>query len=243
MLAIFSDAIARCPEALSSPGSAMCSSSELAAKFQSKHPQLASVGFEGNSYMAYTHERQAFLTPRNFSAVDDIFCIFEGVLENLPVLRQRYGLSKSVNEALLVIEAYRALRDRAPYPPDQVVGDLSGHFAFVLFDNCTKKIFVATDVFGKVPLLWGITSDGMVAFSDDEELIKSTCGKSIAVFPQGCYFSSNEGLRSFEHPLQEVTAVPRIDGQGQAYGSTFKVNFERSLSRDRTSNISPWGVV
>lgn len=243
MLGIFSDTIAHGPEALSSPGSALCSSSELAAKFRTKHQQLASIGFEGNSYMAYTHERQALLTPRTFSAIDDIFCIFEGVLENLPVLRQRYGLSKSVNEALLVIEAYKALRDRAPYPPDQVVGDLSGRFAFVLFDNYSKKIFVATDVYGKVPLFWGITSDGLVAFSDDEELIKSTCGKSIAVFPQGCYFSSDDGLRSFEHPLQEVTAVPQLDSQGQAYGSTFKVDFQRSLSRDRTSNISPWGVV
>lgn len=243
MLAIFSDAIAHGPEALSSPGPALGSSSDLAAKFQSKHPQLASMGFEGKSYMAYTHEKQALLTPRTFAAVDDIFCIFVGVLENLPSLRQRYGMSKSVNETLLVIEAYRALRDRAPYPPDQVVGDLSGHFGFVLFDNHTKKIFVAADMFGKVPLFWGTTSDGLVAFSDDKELIESTCGKSNGAFPQGCYFSSDEGLRSFEHPLQEVKAIPQVDGQGQAYGSTFKVDVRRGLAHDRTGNLNPWGVV
>ncbi|MCO5552080.1 hypothetical protein L7F22_005590 [Adiantum nelumboides] len=69
--------------------------------------------------------------------------IFEGALENLPVLRQQHGMSKSVNEALLVIEAYKALRDHAPYPPNQVVGDLSGHFAFILLGNQTKKIVIA----------------------------------------------------------------------------------------------------
>jgi asparagine synthetase B (glutamine-hydrolysing) len=81
---------------------------------------------------------------RAFAASDDIFCIFEGVLRNLPELRQQYGLSKSVSEALLVIEAYRALRDRAPYPPEQVVGHLEGSFAFIVYDNHTGKIFVAS---------------------------------------------------------------------------------------------------
>ncbi|KAI5055643.1 hypothetical protein GOP47_0029164 [Adiantum capillus-veneris] len=243
MLAVFNDAIVHGPEAILSPGAAKCSSSELAAKFNEKHKDMVFLGFEGNSSMAYTHQKQALLTPRSFAALDDIFCLFEGALENLPALRQQYGMSKSVNEALLVIEAYKALRDRAPYPPNQVVGDLSGHFGFILFDNHKKKIFVAKDMFGKVPMFWGTTSDGLVVFSDDEELIRKACGNSTAAFPQGCYFSSDSGLRSYEHPLQEVTAVPQVDSQGQTYGSTFKVDFQRSLSRDRSGNIRSWGVV
>ncbi|MCO5591801.1 hypothetical protein L7F22_045793 [Adiantum nelumboides] len=243
MLAIFNDAIVHGPEAILSPGSAKCSASKLAANFNEKHKDMVFLQFEGNSSMAYTHQKQALLTPRSFAALDDIFCVFEGALENLPALRQQYGMSKSVNEALLVIEAYKALRDRAPYPPSQVVGDLSGHFAFILFDNHTKKVFIAKDMFGRVPMFWGTTSDGFVAFADDEDLIRQACRNSTAIFPQGCYFSSDDGLRSYEHPWQEVTAVPQVDSQGQTYGSTFKVDLQRSLSRDRPSNISPWGVV
>lgn len=41
------------------------------------------------------------------------------------------------------------------------------------------------DQFGKVPLFWGITADGYVAFADDAELLKGACGKSLASFPQG----------------------------------------------------------
>jgi hypothetical protein len=36
-----------------------------------------------------------------------------------------------------------------------------------------------------VPLYWGITADGCVAFSDDIDMLKGSCGKSLAPFPQG----------------------------------------------------------
>jgi hypothetical protein len=41
-----------------------------------------------------------------------------------------------------------------------------------------------------VPLFWGITADGYVAFADDAELLKGACGKSLASFPQGTSTSS-----------------------------------------------------
>lgn len=75
---------------------------------------------------------------------DEIFCLFEGALDNLGSLRQQYGLAKSANEAVLLIEAYRALRDRAPYPANHVVGHLSGNFAFIVFDKSTSTLFVAS---------------------------------------------------------------------------------------------------
>lgn len=46
-------------------------------------------------------------------------------------------------------------------------------------------LFYFQDPEGKVPLFWGITADGCVAFSDDIDLLKGSCGKSLAPFPQG----------------------------------------------------------
>lgn len=79
-----------------------------------------------------------------FAAKDDIFCMFEGVLENLGSLRQQYGLSKTANEVVLVIEAYKALRDRAPYPASFMLSHLTGSYAFVLFDKSTNSLLVAS---------------------------------------------------------------------------------------------------
>lgn len=81
---------------------------------------------------------------RSFAVKDNIFCVFEGVLDNLGSLKQHYGLAKNANEVLLVIEAYKALRDRAPYPPSQMVGHLRGSFSFIIFDGSTSSLFVAS---------------------------------------------------------------------------------------------------
>ena len=75
--------------------------------------------------------------------MDDIFCIFQGHIGNLANLKQQYGLNKTANEAIIVIEAYRTLRDRGPYPVDQVVRDFQGKFAFVLYDSISKAVFLA----------------------------------------------------------------------------------------------------
>lgn len=42
-----------------------------------------------------------------------------------------------------MIEAYRTLRDRGPYPADQVVKDLEGSFAFVVYDSKGGNVFAA----------------------------------------------------------------------------------------------------
>lgn len=78
-----------------------------------------------------------------FAVVDDIFCIFQGHIENVATLKQQYGLNKTANEVIIAVEAYRTLRDRGPYPADQVLRDLHGKFAFILYDSSSKTAFVA----------------------------------------------------------------------------------------------------
>lgn len=75
--------------------------------------------------------------------MDDIFCIFSGGLDNTFDLRKHYGLSRQATEAMIMVEAYKVLRDRAPYPPDQVIKELEGKFAFILFDSKASTLFLA----------------------------------------------------------------------------------------------------
>ncbi|AED92659.1 aluminum induced protein with YGL and LRDR motifs [Arabidopsis thaliana] len=214
MLGIFSGAIVSPPEELVAAGSRTPSpkttGSTLVNRFVEKNPSAVSVQVGDYVQLAYSHHNESPLRPRSFGAKDEIFCLFQGSLDNLGSLKQQYGLAKNANEVLLVIEAYKTLRDRAPYPANHVVAHLSGDFAFVVFDKSTSTLFVASDQVGKVPLYWGITADGYVAFADDVDLLK------------GCYYSTAlGGLRSFENPKNKITAVPA--NEGEIWGATFKV--------------------
>lgn len=80
---------------------------------------------------------------RLFCGFEDIYCLFLGSLNNLWSLNKQYGLTKGTNEAMFVIEAFRTLRDRGPYPADQVVKDLDGSFAFVVYDSKGGTVFAA----------------------------------------------------------------------------------------------------
>ncbi|KAE8703051.1 leucine-rich repeat family protein [Hibiscus syriacus] len=138
--------------------------------------------------------------PRLFAVLDEIFCVFQGHIDNVAVLKQQYGLNKTADEGIIVIEAYRTLRDRDLYPSDQVVRDIQGKFVFILCDSSSKSTFIASDADGSIPSFWGTDANGHMVLADNEEIVKKGCGKSSAPFPKGCFFTSSGGLRSFEHP-------------------------------------------
>lgn len=226
MLGVFSSSIVSPPEELIAAGSRTPSpkvtAEKLVSRFVGANSSTVAIQIGDDVQLAYTHSNQSALSPRSFAVKDEIFCLFEGALDNLGSLKQQYGLAKSANEVLLVIEAYKTLRDRAPYPPNHVVGHLEGNFAFIVFDKTTSTLFVATDQHAKVPLYWGITADGYVAFADDADLLKGACGKSLASFPQGCFFSTAVGeIRSYENPKNKITAVPAKEEE--IWGAKFMV--------------------
>ncbi|XP_037438550.1 stem-specific protein TSJT1-like [Triticum dicoccoides] len=224
MLAVFDRAVAPSPEGLRQPGDSGHGADGLAARFRESRPGAVTVDFGGGGAMAYSPHGQSPFLPRLFGVVDDIFCLLQGAIENMAVLKQQYGLSKSATELNLVIEAYRTLRDRGPYPADQVVRDFNGKFAFVLYDRSTSSVFMAADADGGVPFYWGVDSEGHLVVSDDDEVVKNACGKSFATFPKGFFFTTSGGLQSYEHPLNEVKPVPRVDSKGEVCGTTYAVD-------------------
>ncbi|GFQ08159.1 stem-specific protein tsjt1 [Phtheirospermum japonicum] len=230
MLAVFDKSVAKSPDALlQNPQTESVSALKdgfLANHFSSVHPGSVIINLASSGFMAYSSDKQNPILPRLFAVVDDIFCLFEGHIENVAHLKQQYGLNKTANEVIIVIEAYRTLRDRGPYPADQVVRDIQGKFTFILFDGATKATFIASDADGNVPLFWGTDGEGRLVLANDVDVVKQGCGKSFAPFPKGCFFTSSGGLRSYEHPVNELKAVPRVDSSGEVCGLTFKVDAE-----------------
>ncbi|CAN8273673.1 unnamed protein product [Cochlearia groenlandica] len=248
MLAIFHEAFSHPPEELNSPATEKCKKQpklpqETLKEFLSRHPlNTFSMSFGKSAVLAYVRPSASFsIHQRLFVGFDDIYCLFLGSLNNLCQLNKQYGLTKATNEAMFVIEAYRTLRDRGPYPADQVVKDLDGSFAFVVYDSKAGSVFTALGSDGSVKLFWGIASDGSVVISDDLDVIKEGCAKSFAPFPTGCMFHSEGGLMSFEHPMNKIKAMPRIDSEGVLCGANFKVDvYSRVNSIPRRGSEANW---
>nr|XP_043606650.1 stem-specific protein TSJT1-like [Erigeron canadensis] len=246
MLAIFHEAFAHPPQELNSPSSNKQKPKhpqETLQQFLSVHPKNTfSMTFGESAVLAYvkqpdTNNYQEHL----FAGFDDMYCLFLGSLNNLCSQIKQYGLSKNTNEAMFVIEAYRTLRDRGPYPADQVIKDLDGSFAFVVYDSKTGTVFTALGSDGGMKLYWGIAADGSVVISDDLEVIKTGCAKSFAPFPKGCMFHSEGGLMSFEHPMNKIKAMPRVDSEGVMCGANFKVDtYSRVNSITRQGSETNW---
>jgi len=185
MLTVLKRSVAQGPEELTSPNGKADqrkNGSDVVQSFVSANSGTVCINLGDAGAMAYTHSRQPLLTPRSFGVVDDIFCIFEGILDNVAVLRQRYGLNKSLNEVAIVIEAYRTLRDRGPYPADEVVRELSGKFAFVLYDSTSQAFFTAVCLsFGALQLM--VT----LSYLMSQMSSKKDVGNLLLLFPEGAF--------------------------------------------------------
>ncbi|KAK9089342.1 hypothetical protein Scep_028424 [Stephania cephalantha] len=248
MLAIFDKSIAHAPQELRSPSIGSMKTKlpqQILNDFVSANNEAISINFSNGVSLAHSRQDHhiSFSPHRRLLGItDEIYCLFTGNLNNLCYLNKQYGLSKGTNEAMFVIEAYRTLRDRAPYPADQVVKDLDGSFAFVIYDRTTSSLFTALGMDGAIKLYWGIAADGSLVISDDLEGIKGSCGKSFAPFPAGCIFHSKGGVMSFEHPVNQIKAMPRIDSEGMMCGADFKVDAQsRVHSMPRVGSEANWG--
>jgi len=250
MLAIFKNGVVNPPKELNSPSSLdacgrIKSTEETLKDFLASHPTNGfSVGFVDKASLAYAPPQSPLMAnKRFFCGVNEMYCIFLGSLNNLSNLNRQYGLSKGGNEAMFVIEAYRTLRDRSPIPAHQVLQDLEGSFGFVIYDHETGTVFAALGADKSLSLYWGIADDGSVMIADNVELIKGSCRKSFAPFPAGCMYHSERGLMSYEHPMNKMKTMPRIDSEGVMCGANFTIDkFSKINSMPRVGSEANWAT-
>ncbi|GMH19519.1 hypothetical protein Nepgr_021360 [Nepenthes gracilis] len=249
MLAIFQKGLVDPPKELNSPTSEKKkkakSPEEIVRAFQLSQPSsdTLSIGFGDTAFLSYFPSKGLPPQQRLFCSTDDMYCLFQGSLDNFSTLLKQYGLAKSTNEAMFIVEAYRTLRDRGPYPADRVLNDLDGSFGFVIYDRNAGSVFVALGADQRVQLFWGIAADGSAVISDSLDVMKEGCAKSFAPFPAGCFFHSEVGLMSFEHPKNKLKAMPRVDSEGIVCGANFKVDVSSKIDTiPRVGSEANWAL-
>ncbi|KAL9669107.1 hypothetical protein QQ045_006649 [Rhodiola kirilowii] len=130
-------------------------------------------------------------------------CLFRGNIHNVNDLKRRYGLEASADVKCVIFEMYKSITS-AEVSPDSVLKELTGEFAFVLYDAADKCIFVATDSEGRIPFFWGTSAHG-----------------PLIVASRDC------SIRNFDHPTKKLKSVPFIyEETGEQLGVTFVIDEE-----------------
>ncbi len=117
--------------------------------------------------------------------------------------------------------------------------ELSGIFAFTLYDEEKDEFLIARDPIGIIPLYIGKDSDGMIYFGSELKALEGFCD-SYEPFPPGHYYHSQEGemKKWYTRDWMEYDAVKNNDVNIDSIHNSLKDAVQRQLMSD-----VPYGVL
>ena len=119
------------------------------------------------------------------------------------------------------------------------LNDLSGIFAFALYDRKRDRYFIARDPIGVMPLYTGYDEHGRFYVASEMKALIGTC-TSVREFPPGHYLDSEVGepVRYYEPSWREYEAV-----RGRPVDSAeLREALESAVERQLMSDV-PYGVL
>ncbi len=182
------------------------------------HPAGASLG----------HTRLSIIDPgggRQPLLADNAALVCNGMIYNDRPLRAALGSDRfsTATDSESVLRGYLAWGTA-------VVERIDGMFAFVLVDGDGRCV-AARDPLGKKPLFWGRIGTAIVFASEIKALDGIADG--IDVFPAGCVWDSEHGLRQYYAVPQ-----PRDGGRDERGAiASVRVGLERAVARRLRSDV------
>ncbi|WP_298581669.1 asparagine synthase B [uncultured Luteimonas sp.] len=131
--------------------------------------------------------------------------------------------------------------------PASFLNRLNGIFAFALWDAAGRRVLIARDPIGVVPLYWGHDREGRLCVASEMKALAPICA-DVAQFPPGHWYEwSAEGAdgqpqgtlhRYYERPWRDYAAVEGVQVSKQELREAFEAAVHRQLMSD-----VPYGVL
>ena len=164
---------------------------QMSRKIRHRGPDWSGIYCGGSAILA--HERLAIVDPESgrqplMSPDGKVALAVNGEIYNHRDIRRRYAgryafMTGSDCEVILAL-----WRDKGP----ALVDELSGIFAFALYDEQTDEFLIARDPIGVIPLYMGTDDDGTVYVASELKALEGFC-KQYEAFPPGHYYYSRDG--------------------------------------------------
>lgn len=211
---------------------------QMSRKIRHRGPDWSGIYCGGSAILA--HERLAIVDPESgrqplMSPDGKVALAVNGEIYNHRDIRRRYAgryafMTGSDCEVILAL-----WRDKGP----ALVDELSGIFAFALYDEQTDEFLIARDPIGVIPLYMGTDDDGTVYVASELKALEGFC-KQYEAFPPGHYYYSRDG-HAKQYYKRDWADYDAVKDNG-ADTEELRQALEQTVRRQLMSDV-PYGVL
>ena len=210
----------------------------MSQKIRHRGPDWSGIYCGGSAILA--HERLSIVDPESggqplFSPDHQQVLAVNGEIYNHQEIRRKYAgkyAFQTGSDCEVILALYR---DKGI----DFLEDLSGIFAFVLYDEEKDEFLIARDPIGVIPLYIGYDSDGTVYVASELKALEGQCEHYEPFLPGRYYWSRKPGQqRYYQRDWMQYDAVK----DNPASVETIHDALEEAVKRQLMSDV-PYGVL
>ena len=228
---------------------------KMSQKIRHRGPDWSGIYCGGSAILA--HERLSIVDPESggqplFSPDRKQVLAVNGEIYNHQEIRRRYAGQyefQTGSDCEVILALYKSLTP-SPSPKGegsgytheqicQMLEQLSGIFAFVLYDEERNEFLIARDPIGVIPLYIGYDSDGTVYVASELKALEGQCERYEPFLPGYYYWSKEPGMkRYYQRDWFDYEAVKDNKASVQDIHDALTAAVKRQLMSD-----VPYGVL
>ena len=210
----------------------------MSQKIRHRGPDWSGIYCGGSAILA--HERLSIVDPESggqplFSPDRKVVLAVNGEIYNHQEIRRQYAGRydfQTGSDCKVILALYR---DKGI----DFLEDISGIFAFALYDEEKDAFLIARDPIGVITLYIGYDSDGTVYVASELKALEGQCERYEPFLPGHYYWSKEPGMKRYYHrDWFEYDAVKNNEASVDAIRDTLKDSVRRQLMSD-----VPYGVL
>lgn len=221
----------------------------MSQKIRHRGPDWSGVYSGKTAILA--HERLSIVDPESgrqplFSSDRNQILAVNGEIYNHKSIRVQYAHTypfSTGSDCESILPLYRDLFANGHNPADsdveRMIEQLSGIFAFALYDEQRNEFLIARDSIGVIPLYIGYDSDGTVYVASELKALEGQCERYEPFLPGHYYWSRNGKMKRYYHrDWMEFDNVKDNDASADALRNALQDAVRRQLMSD-----VPYGVL
>ena len=211
---------------------------KMSQKIRHRGPDWSGIYCGGSAILA--HERLSIVDPESggqplFSPDKKQVLAVNGEIYNHQEVRRLYAGQyefQTGSDCEVILALYREKGIK-------FLEDLSGIFAFVLYDEEKNEFLIARDPIGVIPLYIGYDADGTVYVASELKALEGQCEHYEPFLPGHYYYSGNPGMkRYYQRDWFDYEAVKNNPASVEAIHDALTDAVKRQLMSD-----VPYGVL